>query len=101
MLAGHGYAGEERVQVQSGQAIQFGEGEYINVTASMVQDSRSNDLELLILGGQPIREPIAWGGPFVMNTKQELMDAFRDYQAGKLGIIPAQNYIPHSQNNIN
>ena len=94
VLAGHGYAGEERVQIKSGQTIQFGEGEFINVTASMVQDSRSDDLELLILGGQPIREPIAWGGPFVMNTEQELMAAFKDYQTGKLGIIPAEDHIP-------
>ncbi len=94
VLSGNGYAGGERIQVRSGQAIQFGSGDFINVSASMVQDSRSNDLELLILGGKPIREPIAWQGPFVMNTKEELMNAFIDYQGGKLGVIPAKNHIP-------
>ena len=64
----------------------------------MLQDSRSDDMELLILGGNPIREPIAWHGPFVMNTKQELMGAFEDYRNGKLGIIPAENYTSHNQN---
>ena len=64
----------------------------------MLQDSRSDDMELLILGGNPIREPIAWQGPFVMNTRQELINAFEDYQKGKLGVIPAENYVPHKQN---
>ena len=90
MLAGHGYAGNDRVHIKSGQAIQFGHGDFVKISASMVQDSRSDDLELLILGGQPIQEPIAWGGPFVMNSKQELMDAFKDFHSGKLGVIPAE-----------
>ena len=44
---------------------------------------------MLVLGGRPIREPVAWMGPFVMNTREELMRAFADYQAGRLGSIPA------------
>ena len=96
VLAGHGDAGNDRIHVKAGQAIQFGHGDFVKISASMVQDSRSDNLELLILGGQPIQEPIAWSGPFVMNSKQELMDAFKDYHSGKLGVIPAENYIPHS-----
>jgi hypothetical protein len=49
----------------------------------------------VILGGAPIREPIAMYGPFVMNTRQEVMDAFTDFQAGRLGSIPAQR-LPHA-----
>ena len=45
--------------------------------------------DLYIMGGQPIGEPIAWYGPFVMNTHAELAQAFSDYQSGRLGLIPA------------
>jgi hypothetical protein len=46
-------------------------------------------LELFILGGAPIKEPVAWMGPFVMNTKREVLQAFEDFQKGLLGSIPA------------
>jgi redox-sensitive bicupin YhaK (pirin superfamily) len=46
-------------------------------------------MEVLVIGGRPIREPVAWGGPFVMNTRAEVVQAFEDFQAGRLGTIPS------------
>jgi hypothetical protein len=53
-------------------------------------------MDVLILGGRPIREPIAWMGPFVMNTRDEVVQAFSDYQAGRLGTIPAVHNAPNT-----
>ena len=47
-----------------------------------------------ILGGRAIREPVAWMGPFVMNTREEVLLAMTDYQAGRLGSIPAVHNTP-------
>jgi redox-sensitive bicupin YhaK (pirin superfamily) len=43
--------------------------------------------ELLVLSGVPLDEPVAWAGPFVMNTREEILEAMKDYQAGRLGQI--------------
>jgi redox-sensitive bicupin YhaK (pirin superfamily) len=88
-LAGAGYVGEEARPVKMGQLTVFGEGESIVVRAADVQESRSPEMELFILGGAPIKEPVAWMGPFVMNTKAEVIQAFEDFQKGLLGTIPA------------
>ena len=91
VLAGDGFVGPERRSVTTGQLTVFGPGDAITIAADERQESRHPNLEVVLLGGQPIREPVAWGGPFVMNTKQEVLQAFEDFQAGKLGQIPAHN----------
>jgi redox-sensitive bicupin YhaK (pirin superfamily) len=90
VLAGRGTVGAEQRPVQSGQLAVFGPGEVVRVAADSHQESRSPDLEVLLLGGRPIREPIAWYGPFVMNTRAEIVQAFEDYQSGRLGQVPAE-----------
>jgi hypothetical protein len=88
-MSGHGFVGDEQRPVSMGQLTVFGEGDTIVVRAANQQESRSPNLELFILGGQPIKEPVAWMGPFVMNTKREVLQAFEDFQKGLLGSIPA------------
>lgn len=57
-------------------------GEGSGVTMEAQEGAR-----LLLLAGQPLNEPVATGGPFVMNTKQEVYQAFMDYQSGLMGVL--------------
>jgi redox-sensitive bicupin YhaK (pirin superfamily) len=89
VMAGRGTVGVNGRPIEMGQLAVFGDGDTITITADQSQESRSPNLEVLFLGGEPIREPVVAYGPFVMNTKAELIQAFEDYQAGRLGSIPA------------
>lgn len=95
VLSGDGHVGRERRPVQSGQLAVLGHGETITVGADAHQESRHPAMEVVLLGGLPIREPIAWAGPFVMNTKAEVRQAFEDFQKGRLGTIPTTR-VPHA-----
>ena len=90
VLAGRGSAGAERQPIREGQLAVLGGGDVVTVNGDQVMESPSPTLEVLLLGGLPIKEQIAWHGPFVMNTRDELVQAFQDYQAGRMGRIPAK-----------
>jgi redox-sensitive bicupin YhaK (pirin superfamily) len=94
VLAGQGTVGAEGRPIGSGQLAVLGDGNALTMSASSVQDARSLNLDVIVLGGRPIREPVAWMGPFVMNTREEVMQAVIDYQAGRLGSIPAVHNAP-------
>ncbi len=95
VLAGSGTVGPDHRPVRTGQLATFGAGDALTVQASPVQDGPSRELDILVLGGEPIREPVAAYGPFVMNTRDELVQAFEDFQAGRLGTIPAEPHPGH------
>jgi len=94
VLAGRGTVGAEQRPIREGQMAVFGPGDAIRLRADTGQDSNVPGVEALLLGGLPIREEIAWYGPFVMNTKAEILQAIDDYQAGRMGSIPAETADP-------
>ncbi|MFI5261330.1 MAG: pirin family protein [Candidatus Limnocylindrales bacterium] len=96
VLSGYGTVGAEGRPIGPGQLAVFGPGDAMTVAATRAQESRGPNLDVLLLGGRPIREPVAWMGPFVMNTRQEIVQALADYQAGRLGSIPAVHNAPTS-----
>lgn len=73
-----------------GQLAVLGVGDTVTVSAAQQPEQQAPSFDVLILGGRPIREPIATYGPFVMNTKDEIVRAFEDFQAGRLGVVPAE-----------
>jgi hypothetical protein len=95
VLSGSGRAGSEGRPVRDGDLVVFGPGDHVLLQADENQSAATPNLEVVVLGGQPIRETIAWYGPFVMNTRAEVLQAVEDYQAGRLGVVPAGALMPH------
>jgi redox-sensitive bicupin YhaK (pirin superfamily) len=91
VLTGRGTAGAEGRPVGEGQLVVFGPGGHLVLRAA---GGRSEPFDVLLLGGLPIREPVVHHGPFVMNTRREIVQALEDFQAGRLGVVPADQLSP-------
>lgn len=83
-FGGAGEFGPRRTPASDGQLVLFGDGESAHIS---VPDGAAEPLEALLLAGAPLGEPVARYGPFVMNSRDELAQAVRDYEAGKMGSI--------------
>jgi quercetin 2,3-dioxygenase len=88
-LSGRGGVGPQHRPIESGQLAVLGPGDVVRVEAARVQATDVPALDVLVLGGRPIREPVAHYGPFVMNTRAELVQAIEDFQSGRMGNVPA------------
>lgn len=85
IVDGGGLFGSERERGEDGQMVLFApDGDEVRIENP---SDASTTLEVLLIGGVPLNEPIARYGPFVMNTKQEIFQAIEDYQNGKMGEI--------------
>lgn len=88
VLSGDGFVGADGQPVRTGQTAVLGAGDRVVVRAADRQESRHAALDVVLLGGRPLREPVAQYGPFVMNSRAQLQQAVEDFQAGKFGQVP-------------
>ena len=86
VFKGAALIGSERREVREGQAALLESGDSVEIA---VDAGASGEAQLLLLSGKPLNEPVARYGPFVMNTPEQIEQAFRDYQGGRFGVIPA------------
>ncbi len=89
VLGGQGYVGAEQRPIGDHELALFGDGDSLTVTAADRIEGDSETLDVLLIGGLPIREPIAHYGPFVMNTRAEIVQAVEDFEHGRMGTVPA------------
>ena len=98
VLAGHGTVGAGHARIAKGQLAVLGAGDVVTLAGEGGDNESTDTMEVLLLGGQPINEPVAQYGPFVMNTREELVQAYEDFQRGRLGVVPADGLRPYRSN---
>lgn len=99
VLSGSGSVGEDHRPFLAGQLAVFGAGGVVTLVGGAGNGPTGGPMEVLLLGGQPIREPIATYGPFVMNHRSEIVQAIDDFNAGRLGTVPANGLHPYRRGN--
>jgi len=85
VFKGSATIGSDQRTLDEGQAALLGSGDSVSIGVGADQ---SGSAEILLLSGKPLQEPVARYGPFVMNTREEIEQAFRDFQTGRFGLIP-------------
>ena len=83
VFGGSALVGDEATEVHDGQLALLGPGDAVRLRGAATGEAG----RMLLLAGVPLAEPIARYGPFVMNTDEEIRQAFRDYQTGRMGEI--------------
>ena len=94
-LAGNGAIGADSAPFSEGVLAVLVDGDTVRIKAAPTQDGRSEALEVFLIGGVPLREPVVQYGPFVMSTREEVTEAFEDFQKGRFGHIPPNAIQPH------
>jgi redox-sensitive bicupin YhaK (pirin superfamily) len=85
VVEGEGLFGAESERVEDGQMVLFAQdGDEVRIENPA--DAKAT-LEVLLIAGVPLNEPVARYGPFVMNTQEEIRQAIEDYQQGRMGAI--------------
>jgi quercetin 2,3-dioxygenase len=88
IVDGEGLFGAERERAKDGQMVLFAQdGDEVRIENAT--DAKET-LDILLIGGMPLNEPIARYGPFVMNTEGEIRQAFEDYRLGRMGEIAVE-----------
>ena len=96
VLSGRGTSGPVAHPIEQGQLAVLGAGDRITRRGGRTARSRNRPaMEVLLLGGKPIREPVFQYGPFVMNSKSELIQALEDFESGRFGTVPPNALMPH------
>lgn len=95
VLAGAGTVGPAGQAFATGEMSVLKDGDYVQISANATQESRTPNLEVFLIGGVPLRQPVVQYGPFVMCSNEEIMEAVEDFQAGRFGQIPLGAIQPH------
>ena len=95
VLGGSGSVGAAGHPIKTGQMAVLVDGDHVTLQADTTQDARHENLDVFLIGGVPLHEQVFQYGPFVMSTKEEVIEAMEDYQKGRFGHIPVDAIMPH------